>query len=68
MVTFLISAAWISAITYVLVWMITIAGRYLKCCCYTESTNRESLKKEFSPCEEFSFPQLTASLATCILL
>uniref|UniRef100_A0A8C0EK74 Solute carrier family 24 member 5 n=1 Tax=Bubo bubo TaxID=30461 RepID=A0A8C0EK74_BUBBB len=26
MVTFLISAAWISAITYVLVWMITIAG------------------------------------------
>ncbi|XP_064013720.1 sodium/potassium/calcium exchanger 5 isoform X3 [Pogoniulus pusillus] len=26
MVTFLISAAWISAITYVLVWMVTIAG------------------------------------------
>lgn len=30
MVTFLISAAWISAITYVLVWMVTIAGRYQK--------------------------------------
>ncbi|XP_074901334.1 sodium/potassium/calcium exchanger 5 isoform X1 [Buteo buteo] len=29
MVTFLISAAWISAITYVLVWMITIAGETL---------------------------------------
>ncbi|NWT39052.1 NCKX5 protein, partial [Chroicocephalus maculipennis] len=33
MVTFFISAAWISAITYVLVWMITIAGRYLKADC-----------------------------------
>lgn len=42
MVTFLISAAWISAITYVLVWMVTIAGRYLKWCCYT---SQESLKK-----------------------
>ncbi|KAF4792890.1 hypothetical protein TURU_117068 [Turdus rufiventris] len=29
MVTFLISAAWISAITYVLVWMVTIAGETL---------------------------------------
>lgn len=67
MVTFFISAAWISAITYVLVWMITIAGRYLKCC-YTESTNRESLNKQFSPCEEFSLPQLTVSLATHTLL
>lgn len=47
MVTFLISAAWISAITYVLVWMVTIAGRYLKWCCYT---SQESLKKLF-PCE-----------------
>lgn len=68
MVTFLMSAAWISAITYVLVWMITIAGRYLKCCCCTESTNRESLKKQFSPCEEFSCLQLTVSLATHTLL
>lgn len=42
MVTFLISAAWISAITYVLVWMVTIAGKYLKCCCYTI---QESLKR-----------------------
>lgn len=42
MVTFLISAAWISAITYVLVWMVTIAGRYQKWCCYT---SEESLKK-----------------------
>lgn len=42
MVTFLISAAWISAITYVLVWMVTIAGRYLKWCCYT---SQESWKK-----------------------
>ncbi|NWR40885.1 NCKX5 protein, partial [Regulus satrapa] len=42
MVTFLISAAWISAITYVLVWMVTIAGRYPKCCCYAR---QESLKK-----------------------
>lgn len=42
MVTFLISAAWISAITYVLVWMVTIAGRYLNWCCYT---SQESLKK-----------------------
>lgn len=42
MVTFLISAAWISAITYVLVWMVTIAGKYLKWCCYT---SQESLKK-----------------------
>lgn len=68
MVTFLISAAWISAITYVLVWMVTIVGRYQKCCCYTESINRESLKKQFSPCEKFSFPQLTVSLATRTLL
>ena len=67
MVTFLISAAWISAITYVLVWMITIAGRYLKCCCYTASTNSESLKKQFSPVK-FSFPQLTISLAKQTLL
>ncbi|XP_033922307.1 sodium/potassium/calcium exchanger 5 isoform X1 [Melopsittacus undulatus] len=29
MVTFLMSAAWISAITYILVWMITIAGETL---------------------------------------
>ncbi|XP_014799940.1 PREDICTED: sodium/potassium/calcium exchanger 5 [Calidris pugnax] len=29
MVTFFISAAWISAITYVLVWMVTIAGETL---------------------------------------
>lgn len=41
MVTFLISAAWISAITYVLVWMVTIAGKYLRCC----YTSQESLKK-----------------------
>uniref|UniRef100_A0A6G1RUX7 Solute carrier family 24 member 5 n=1 Tax=Hypotaenidia okinawae TaxID=2861861 RepID=A0A6G1RUX7_9GRUI len=39
MVTFLISAAWISALTYILVWMITIAGRYRTWCCYTESTH-----------------------------
>lgn len=68
MVTFLVSAAWISAITYVLVWMVTIVGRYQNCCCYTESTNRESLKREFSPCETFAFPQLTVSLATHTLL
>lgn len=68
MVTFLISAAWISAITYVLVWMVTIAGGYLKRCCYTESANRESLKKHFSPCEKFFIPQLTVSLATHALL
>lgn len=64
MVTFLISAAWISAITYVLVWMVTIAGRYPKCCCHTASASWESLEKLFSPCEEFSFPQLTVNLAT----
>lgn len=46
MVTFLMSAAWISAITYVLVWMITIAGRYLNYCCFTEAANEESLKKK----------------------
>lgn len=57
MVTFLMSAAWISAITYVLVWMITIAGRYLNYCCFTEAANEESLKKKphFFLCEVFFF-------------
>lgn len=64
MVTFLISAAWISAITYVLVWMITIAGRYLECCCYIASTNQESLKKVV----RFPFLQATVSLATQTVL
>lgn len=58
MVTFLISAAWISAITYVLVWMVTIAGRYLKWCLYT---SEESLKKLWG------FP-LKVSLATQTVL
>lgn len=46
MVTFLMSAAWISAMTYVLVWMITIAGRYLNYCCCTEAANEKSLGKK----------------------
>lgn len=30
MITFLMSALWISAFTYILVWMVTITGMYLK--------------------------------------
>lgn len=64
MVTFFMSAAWISAITYVLVWMITIAGRYLKCC--IEATNQWLTK--FSLCEDFPSSHSTVSIATWILL
>lgn len=67
MVTFLISAAWISAITYVLVWMVTIAGEYPKRCCYTESANRESLKKTLFSLRKI-FHSTINSLATHILL
>ncbi|TFK13111.1 Sodium/potassium/calcium exchanger 5 [Platysternon megacephalum] len=38
MVTFFMSAVWISAFTYVLVWMVTIVGMYFTCC-YIMSTD-----------------------------
>lgn len=55
MVTFLMSAAWISAMTYVLVWMITIAGRYLNYCCCTEAANEKSLGKKKKKTTTHSF-------------
>lgn len=65
MVTFFMSAAWISAITYVLVWMITIAGRYLKCC--NKATHQQWLTK-FPPCEDFPFSHSAVNIARRISL